>query len=203
MILFRGDELKIGRRHKAPNKLKYTIERDGSGFFELLEEWLTVWQPCLMKYHNVYAHTPKGRLQIERAELASRDILHMADDVLPADAVEPDNGYVFLNSNGMPWTRFSIYVAFTKTAYRYLRVPLTPHLVRDCWATEYLVRTREEFGSPDVVGAAVMLGDSLQAVQEHYAHILGEEAQARPKQWLQRYLGYAQQSLTIKPENKH
>ncbi|MCI0416581.1 hypothetical protein L0222_27750 [bacterium] len=39
-----------------------------------------------------------------------------------------------------------------------------------------------------MIGAAEMLGDTIQTIYKHYAHILGEKAQAKPRKWLKDYL---------------
>lgn len=188
IISFKGKQLKVARRGPDVNHLVFTIERDGTGFFELLEEWLTVWRPCLMNVHRRYIRTKRGHSHVRKAKANAADIYHSLTGYYPPDCGEENHDYVFVNMNGMPFAQGSLYASFKAYAYRYLHIPLTPHLVRDCWATEYLIKTREEKGHPDVVGAAEMLGDSIQTVYKYYAHILGEKAQARPKQWLLKYL---------------
>jgi hypothetical protein len=67
---------------------------------------------------------------------------------------------------------------FKSAVYRFSGVYLTPHLVRDIWASEYLDATG------DITGAADRLGDTPQTVMQHYAHILKRKAQNRTETWL-------------------
>lgn len=186
-FVFRGPQLKVGRRGLDENKMIFTIEPDGTGFYELFDEWLTVWRPCLMKIFREYVRTPVGKKRLETIQRNNSDIYGLGSVDPQIDSLE-DHGYVLVNSNGMPVTINYLTHFFKLCAYRYLGIPLTLHLVRDCWATEYLIKTREENGAPDVVGAAEMLGDTIGTVYEHYAHILGEQAQVRPKKWLNKLL---------------
>jgi hypothetical protein len=188
VIQFRGEQLKIARRGKLTNKLTFQIEPDGTGFYELLDEWLSIWRPCLLNVHRTYIQTEEGQRVINKIQSQCQDVYHSYQGDLPPDSGRVDHDYVFMNQNGIPWTSKSLSTAFKIYCYRYLGVPLTPHLVRDCWATEYLVKTRDLNGHPDVVGAAEMLGDTVQTIYKHYAHILGEKAQVRPKKWLHDYL---------------
>lgn len=68
--------------------------------------------------------------------------------------------------------------------FRFSGKSINPHLFRDCWATDYLRNTRNKYGSCDIVGAAWMLGNSIEMIEKHYAHILDESAGNRPRKWL-------------------
>jgi hypothetical protein len=57
---------------------------------------------------------------------------------------------------------------------RFARVGVTPHLIRDIFATEYL---KQHPG--DAAGVAKRLGNTIQVVYKHYAHLLDQEADAR------------------------
>jgi hypothetical protein len=59
-------------------------------------------------------------------------------------------------------------------------------MVRDSWASEYLDATG------DVAGCAEKLGDTVEMVLKHYAHILKRRAQGRTDLWLQAHLGNGQ-----------
>ncbi len=189
VISFKGEQLKVHWRGSETNQVSFSIEpSDETGFYQLLDEWLTLWRPSLLEHHRMYIQTARGKAQVERAKTNSQDIYHSFHGYYPPDCGVENHDYVFVNMNGMPWSLEALTVSFKAYAYKYLGVPLTPHLVRDCWATEYLVRTREETGHADVIGAAEMLGDTIQTIYKHYAHILGEKAQAKPRKWLKDYL---------------
>lgn len=199
VIRFQGKELKVERRGDQANKVLFTIERDETGFFELLEEWLNFWRPCLVNFHQKYIRTPNGKAEIAQALADASGPCPNFSRAKPADCGAENNSYVFLNMNGMPWALQSLTANFRRFSYRYLGIALTPHLVRDCFATEYIRQTRARTGHADIVGAAEMLGDTIGTVEKHYAHILGEEAQSMPKKWLREWL----QDNKVDDEKQH
>jgi integrase len=97
----------------------------------------------------------------------------------------PDSGHLFLNRYAKPLNGDSFTNRFEETIYRFSGVYVTPHLVRDIWASEYL----DETG--DITGAADRLGDTPQMVMQRYAHILKRKAQQRTEAWLANQLGRA------------
>jgi Phage integrase family len=139
-ITFRGAELKIAQRHGREHQVTYAFPPD---LQELLEEWLTVWRPRLVK---------------------------------PADT------HVFVTGRGTPFTVGDLYTLICRTTWKFSGVAVNPHLIRDIWATEYIKSTR------DVVGAAYMLGDTVEIVLQHYAHLLDAEAEQRATAWLRTQL---------------
>jgi integrase len=91
---------------------------------------------------------------------------------------KPETHHLFLTRYGEPMNRDAFTVRFKEAVYRFSGVYITPHLVRDIWASEYLDATG------DVAGAADRLGDAPQTVMQHYAHILKRKAQSRTDTWL-------------------
>jgi Phage integrase family len=89
-----------------------------------------------------------------------------------------DPGHLFLTRYGESLNRDAFTVRFKETVYRFSGVYLTPHLVRDIWASEYLDATG------DITGAADRLGDTPQTVMQRYAHVLKRKAQYRTENWL-------------------
>jgi len=72
---------------------------------------------------------------------------------------------IFTTWTGQPFTSSAISVEFRKTAYAYTRHATNIHLVRDIWATEFLIATQ------DFITAADMLGDRVETVLARYAHL--------------------------------
>lgn len=61
-------------------------------------------------------------------------------------------------------------------------VAVTPHMIRDIYATT-LIREKKEF-----VSAAKMLGNTVGVVAKHYAHLLEKDTQRELTPWLQAQL---------------
>ena len=92
----------------------------------------------------------------------------------------PDEAHVFLNSAGHAFSSASaLGRAFKHLTYRFTGVAVNPHLIRDIWATEYLNATG------DIAGCARRLGNTIQMVMKHYAHILKKDADARAETFMQ------------------
>jgi hypothetical protein len=86
--------------------------------------------------------------------------------------------YVFLLKNGEPFKGFSLRSAIERMTWKYAGVTVNPHMIRDIWATEYIKSTR------DIAGAAYMLGNTVQIILRHYAHLLDAEVEQRATTWL-------------------
>jgi site-specific recombinase XerC len=86
---------------------------------------------------------------------------------------------VFLNREGQPYSAGNLRKAILKTTYKFEGVAVNPHTIRDIWATEYIKATR------DFAGAAYMLGNTVEIVLKHYAHLLDADAEERAISWLQ------------------
>jgi integrase len=96
----------------------------------------------------------------------------------------PDGGspLIFLTESGNPLADDRLRRLFRAAVYRFTGRRTTIHMVRDSWATEYLDATG------DVAGCAEMLGDTVEMVLRHYAHVLKNRAQGRTSSWLQTQL---------------
>jgi integrase len=97
---------------------------------------------------------------------------------------KPGEAHVFLNSIGRPFTANRLTSVVAVTTMRFARVGVTPHLIRDIFATEYL---KQRPG--DAAGVAKRLGNTIQVVYKHYAHLLDQEAETRADTFLQGALG--------------
>jgi hypothetical protein len=91
---------------------------------------------------------------------------------------DADVRHVFLTMNGQPHSEWSCRYAILTTTWKFAGVAVNPHMIRDIYATEYIKATR------DVAGAAYMLGNTVQIVMKHYAHLLDADAGQRATQWL-------------------
>jgi hypothetical protein len=90
--------------------------------------------------------------------------------------------HVFVNLRGKPMAIFTMTQTIKRITYRLTDVAVTPHLIRDIWASSYLADTG------DIMGAAHRLGDKPETVLLHYAHILNARANARANTWLRSHL---------------
>jgi hypothetical protein len=66
----------------------------------------------------------------------------------------------------------------SRMTWKFSGVPVNPHMICDIWATEYTKSTR------DIIGAAYMLGNTVEMVLKYYAHLLDADAEERAVQWL-------------------
>jgi hypothetical protein len=95
---------------------------------------------------------------------------------------KPDESHVFLNSRGHPFMRpKEITDLISRATYRFTGVGVTPHMIRDIWATEYLSQY-----PGDIAGAARRLGNTETMVLLHYAHIIKRDVDARAETFLRR-----------------
>jgi integrase len=115
------------------------------------------------------------------------DLVPLLEDYLTVwrpRLAKPGEAHVFLNSIGRPFTANRLTGVVAVTTMRFARVGVTPHLIRDIFATEYLKQ------SPgDAAGVAKRLGNTIQVVYKHYAHLLDQEADTRADSFLQGALG--------------
>jgi hypothetical protein len=79
--------------------------------------------------------------------------------------IDDDNGPLFARSSGKAFTASSLGTEFKKAVYAYTGKQMNIHLVRDVWATEFLIDTQ------DFITAADILGDRIETVLERYAHL--------------------------------
>ena len=116
-----GKELKVARRNGRINVLKYKFEDDGTGFIQLLDEYIETWREALIEVHRAYISTRRGKSIIETAKRHA----HLHDKTgrtRPPDCGESGHKYVFVNSHGMPLTHHDVYMRFKSTTYKYLGV---------------------------------------------------------------------------------
>jgi integrase len=93
----------------------------------------------------------------------------------------PDDTHVFMNTRGNPFTKGrDVADMIARTTYRFTGVGVTPHIIRDIFATEWL----EKYPG-DVSGVARYLGNTEQMVWQHYAHIIKKNVDERAHVFLQ------------------
>jgi site-specific recombinase XerC len=101
--------------------------------------------------------------------------------------------FVFVTRNGNPIDMKLLRQWLMTTTWAFNGVAVNPHMLRHIWATEYIKSTH------DIIGAAYMLGDTVQTVLKHYAHLLDADAEVRAMQWLRTRL--AQDPESTLPSN--
>ena len=84
--------------------------------------------------------------------------------------LNPKTDHLFVNSRGSSLNSISVRNWFRSTTFAYKEVCVTPHMVRTIWATEYI----KETGNFNI--AANMLGDNVETVLKHYAHLIDEKS---------------------------
>jgi len=101
----------------------------------------------------------------------------------------PSETHVFLNVRGKPFTENQIRDMIKHTTWRFSaqvnygrHVAVTPHMIRDIFATT-LVREKKE-----LVSAAKMLGNTVGVVAKHYAHLLEKDTQRELTPWIKEQL---------------
>lgn len=72
---------------------------------------------------------------------------------------------LFTAWTGRPFLQNALSTEFKKTIYAYTGRATNIHLIRDIWVTEFLEQTQ------DFPAAAEMLGDTIETVLRHYAHL--------------------------------
>jgi hypothetical protein len=160
-IRFSGAELKVENRRGKINSIQHKIPAELTW---LVDEVLTVWRPLLTE---VPYHFPVGY------EGEGWDYQEPPQTRAPEEKNAPRDVLLFLTASGNPADRGDLRRWVTTTTYAYTKVGVNPHLIRDIWATTYIKQTR------DLIGAAKRLGDTINTVLKHYAHLLDDEAEAR------------------------
>jgi integrase len=93
----------------------------------------------------------------------------------------PDDLHVFMNSHGNPFTvAKEVGELIARVTYRFTGVAVTPHMIRDIFATEWLERY-----PGDVAGVARYLGNTEAMVWAHYAHIIKRDVDQRAEAFRQ------------------
>lgn len=160
-IRFSGAELKVQSRRGIIHSIKHKIPAELTW---LVEEVLTVWRPLITE---VPYHFPVGD------EAETWNYMEPPQTRAPTFKNAPDNVLLFLTASGRPAGRNDIRIWVKTATYAYTKVAVNPHLIRDIWATTYIKKTG------DLAGAAKRLGDTMETVLKHYAHLLDEDAESR------------------------
>ena len=71
---------------------------------------------------------------------------------------------LFTTSTGWPFTHSALNTEFKKVVYAYTSRATNMHLMRDIWVTEFLEQLQD-------FATAEMLGDTVETVLRHYAHL--------------------------------
>jgi integrase len=148
----------------------------------LYQDHAGVWQ---IRFVGTELKVASRRGQPNRYEFPfPRDLVALLEEWLTEwrpKVAGPDETHVFLNSRGKPYIKAKeIAEMIARNTYRFTGIGITPHIIRDVWATEYL-----EANPGDVGGAARRLGNTEAMVLAHYAHILKRNVDARAESFLQ------------------
>ena len=131
-----------------------------------------------MRYHgtkaaNLAPSGPENRLQgvisVELQPLLEEYLTLWRPRLAP-----PGEDHVFLSQTGRPLRTSQVTNAVTRATWRLTGIPVTPHLIRDIRATEYL-----KAHPGDAATVAARLGNTIEVIYKHYAHLLDGEADAR------------------------
>lgn len=159
-LRFSGSELKVSSRRGKVNSILHRVPNELTW---LVEEVLTLWRPLITGVPYQLPHGDEGLTAYkEPPQTKAPEYKNSPDDVL-----------LFLNSDCNPARRDNIRDWVKSTTYVYTGVSVYPHLLRDIWATTYIKRTG------DFIGAAKRLGDTIETVMKHYAHLLDDDAEAK------------------------
>ncbi|MDQ3829705.1 MAG: hypothetical protein M3361_10450 [Candidatus Tectomicrobia bacterium] len=169
-LRYHGAELKRSHRHGEENVLTGVISPENGAF---LDEWLTLWRPFLIHrsttyvYRDTYIGLPPGTPRLTRASQAQR-----SQTQYEVTGREPT--HVFLTRTGWPMRNFQVTALVKSATFRFTGIALTPHMVRDIWATEYL-----QANPGDYETVADRLGNTVPVVIRYYGHIEKARAQAK------------------------
>jgi integrase len=165
-LRFHGSQLKRSHRDGRENELTGTLSPENSAF---LDEWVTLWRPFLMKASETYVYRD---VSWPRATGEPKPTSQRRQTMYEAIGEEPT--HVFLTQTGWPMTDQQVINLVKSATYRFTGVGLTPHLIRDIWATEYL-----QSHPGDYETVADRLGNTVPVVIRYYGHIQKEHAQAK------------------------
>jgi hypothetical protein len=169
-LRFHGSQLKRTHRNGQENELTGTISLENGAF---LDEWLTLWRPFLVSRSTAYVYRQTSKaLPPDAPRLTKASLAQRQHTQLEATGKEPT--HVFLTKTGWPMRDFHIDNLVKSATYRFTGVALTPHLIRDVWATEYL-----QMHPGDYETVADRLGNTVPVVIRYYGHIQKEQAQAK------------------------
>lgn len=89
-----------------------------------------------------------------------------------------NSDYVFLSKTGSPLSQSALHKQIQKAVYERTGRKTNVHLIRHIWATEYITSTQ------NFSVAAAVLGDKLETVLRHYAHLQTHDAGRRADEFL-------------------
>jgi hypothetical protein len=184
-IRFSGAELKIESRRGKVNSIQHRVPDELTW---LVEEVLTVWRPLIT---GVPYHLPQS------GEAVPRSYKEPVQTKAPDSKRAPQDVLLFLTSEGKPMKRDNIRDWVKSTTYVYSRVAVYPHLIRDIWATTYIKQTG------DFIGAAMRLGDLVETVMKHYAHLLDDDAELKGDAFNQSLFGLDTKGYLNPMERSH
>jgi hypothetical protein len=169
-LRYHGAELKRSHRRGEENVLSGTLSPENGAF---LDEWLTLWRPFLIVPSTTYVYRdtsiglPPGSPRLTKASQAQRSQTQ-------AEVTGKEPTHVFLTKTGWPMRDFQIASLVKSATFRFTGVAVTPHLIRDIWATEYL-----QAHPGDYETVADRLGNTVPVVIRYYGHIQKAHAQAK------------------------
>jgi integrase len=126
----------------------------------------------------------QGVISAELQPLLEEDLTFWRPRLAP-----PGEDHMFLSQTGRPLRTLQLTNAVKRATWRFTGIPVTPHLIRDIWATEYL-----KAHPGDAATVAARLGNTIEVIYKHYAHLLDGEADARANAWIQQLFASRQTS---------
>jgi hypothetical protein len=155
-IRFKGEQMKVGHKGGKENMINYTFPPDLSAD---LDRYMKLWRPILVD---------------------STTNLHCAPEVPGELPKIVDQEYFFLISHGAPFNSKRILDLISRLTYKYVKVAMSPHIIRSVWATEFLKKK----GMDGVATCAYMLNDTIQTILTTYADLLTPDCEAAASSWL-------------------
>jgi integrase len=161
----------LRQRNIREMRLKHNLFQDHAGCWRIRFRGTELKVARKMGALNVYECAWPEDLISELEEYLTIWRPHLAPD---------GEDHVFLNSNGRIWSDTHLCNRIAIATKRFIGVGVTPHMFRDIWATEYLKQY-----PGDAAAVAKRLGNTIEMVYRHYAHLLDGDADTRASQFLQ------------------
>jgi integrase len=169
-LRYHGSQLKRSHRQGEENVLSGILSPENGAF---LDEWLTLWRPFLIRPSQTYVYRfGSNRRNAKSPHPSTSPAAQRRHTHYEVTGQEPT--HVFLTKTGWPMDDAQIGNLVRSATFRFTGVALTPHLVRDIWATEYL-----QAHPGDYETVADRLGNTVPVVIRYYGHIQKEHAQAK------------------------
>jgi hypothetical protein len=159
-IRFKGEQMKISHKGGKENMVDYAFPPSLSADLDRYMKW---WRPILIN---------------------TKTNLHLAPEVPNELPKIVDQEYFFLNSLGAPFDLERILDLISRVTYKYVKVAMSPHIIRTVWATEYL----KKHGMDGVATCAYMLNDAIHTVLTTYADLLTPDCEVAASSWLDNML---------------